>query len=303
MVRYPASRRTSPRSGWPARLARRQIESRTGHARAAPGQDRGPGREGPGNRRRGVAHDVRLRQEPVEVLRDPGAAEALQVVEPQRIDAEQDDVRALCPAGALGRSSRCASANAENETPPRALQRPREWRSAAAESPARRTDDPRGGEAGEYRRSDHTEVDDLPRPRAGQRAPLRGVVVVRAEAGPREPGHVVGDGRRGQEAEPQHDVMRPKRSLVPGQATVVAQARPQTTRPKAQVQDELGGDEVQDFAADLAGPDAAGRRLHDVAAHAKSRVATDCTASPQGTGARARARATIRAAGALGAQQ
>ena len=63
--------------------------------------------------------------------------------------------------------------------------------------------------------------------------------------------------------------MRPKRSLALGQATVVAQAKPQTTRPKARVQDELGGEEIQDFSADLTGPDAARRRLHHIAAHAE----------------------------------
>ena len=44
------------------------------------------------------------------MLRDPGAAETPQLVEPQRVDAEQDDVRALVTGRIL---SRCPMPNCE----------------------------------------------------------------------------------------------------------------------------------------------------------------------------------------------
>jgi hypothetical protein len=63
------------------------------------GEDRGEGRERPGQRRLGVEKIGAARQQPVDVGRGPEIAVAGKVVGPQRVGAQNQDVGA--PAGAL----------------------------------------------------------------------------------------------------------------------------------------------------------------------------------------------------------
>ena len=70
-----------------------EIETSSGHRRRAAGQDRDPRREGARSGRGGVGEQVRLCQEPVEVRRYARAAEPTQLLESQRVDAQDDDVR------------------------------------------------------------------------------------------------------------------------------------------------------------------------------------------------------------------
>ena len=80
-----------------------EIEASSGHRRRAARQDRNPRRERTRSRRSGVGEQIRLCQEPVQVRRYPRAAEPAQLLESQRVDPQDDDVRPDRP-GSRGNS-------------------------------------------------------------------------------------------------------------------------------------------------------------------------------------------------------
>ncbi len=72
------------------------------------------------------------------MLRDAGTAKALQLIEPQRVDAEQDDVRTLAATAAALAGARCPTANADTKTTASAAPPTAERESRVARNPMRR---------------------------------------------------------------------------------------------------------------------------------------------------------------------
>ena len=242
-------------------VTRRQVVPGASCRRTAARQDGDPGTEGSSHRCGGVLDDVGLLDEPIDVRRVARrAAEPLQLVQPQGIDAEQDDVRSPAigmrvssEGNAFGQKS---SGDQRGDRSTSGEPAPSRARMHAAQGDKTTCTQNRTG--GDYDRPVHqlpdmewADLDDHP------------VVVMGAEKGPWVPECVVRERRCAEQREP-----------ADGDATeLVPYGRPERNacigeqpreRAHANVQDDLREAKIGHLAADLWGPDVAGDGFHHV---------------------------------------